>query len=74
LTKTGLKRPEEMPIKYGTSGWRANNADELTFANMSLVTCPFCNYLRENGGASGAGNRVDRADAVKYILKMARGC
>jgi phosphoglucomutase len=43
-----------MPIKFGTSGWRAIIADEFTFANVRLVTRSICNYLRASGVEDGA--------------------
>src|ERR687894_1977900 len=43
-----------MPIKFGTSGWRAIIADEFTFANVRLVTRAICNYLRTSGVREGA--------------------
>jgi phosphoglucomutase len=43
-----------MPIKFGTSGWRAIIADEFTFANVRLVTRAICSYLRESGVEDGA--------------------
>jgi phosphoglucomutase len=43
-----------MPIKFGTSGWRAIIADEFTFANVRLVTRAICSYLRANGVEDGA--------------------
>lgn len=43
-----------MPIKFGTSGWRAIIADEFTFANVRLVTRAICSYLRTSGVADGA--------------------
>ena len=43
-----------MPIKFGTSGWRAIIADKFTFANVRLVTRAICSYLRESGVRDGA--------------------
>jgi phosphoglucomutase len=43
-----------MPIKFGTSGWRAIIADEFTFANVRLVTRAICDYLRTSGVREGA--------------------
>ncbi len=43
-----------MPIKFGTSGWRAIIADEFTFANVRLVTGSICSYLRASGVGDGA--------------------
>ncbi|HEY0101496.1 MAG TPA: phosphoglucomutase/phosphomannomutase family protein [Pyrinomonadaceae bacterium] len=43
-----------MPIRFGTSGWRAIIADEFTFANVRLVTRAICSYLRTNGVEDGA--------------------
>jgi phosphoglucomutase len=43
-----------MPIKFGTSGWRAIIADEFTFAHVRLVTRAICSYLRASGVADGA--------------------
>jgi phosphoglucomutase len=43
-----------MPIKFGTSGWRAIIADEFTFANVRLVTRAICSYLRASGVEDGA--------------------
>ncbi|MCA1567343.1 MAG: phosphoglucomutase/phosphomannomutase family protein [Acidobacteria bacterium] len=43
-----------MPIKFGTSGWRAIIADEFTFANVRIVTRSICSYLRTNGVGDGA--------------------
>ena len=34
-----------MPIRFGTSGWRAIIADEFTFANVERVTAAVCGYL-----------------------------
>lgn len=42
-----------MPIRFGTSGWRAIIADDFTYKNVRLVTEAICGYLTENGG----GNR-----------------
>ena len=38
-----------MPIKFGTSGWRAIIADEFTFTNVRLVTRAICDYLHSSG-------------------------
>jgi phosphoglucomutase len=43
-----------MPIKFGTSGWRAIIADEFTFANVRIVTRSICSYLRSSGVGDGA--------------------
>jgi phosphoglucomutase len=43
-----------MPIKFGTSGWRAIIADEFTFANVRIVTRSICSYLRASGVSGGA--------------------
>jgi phosphoglucomutase len=43
-----------MPIRFGTSGWRAIIADEFTFANVRLVTRAICSYLRASGVEDGA--------------------
>ena len=43
-----------MPIKFGTSGWRAIIADEFTFANVRIVTRSICSYLRASGVSDGA--------------------
>ncbi|HEX8127660.1 MAG TPA: phosphoglucomutase/phosphomannomutase family protein [Pyrinomonadaceae bacterium] len=43
-----------MPIKFGTSGWRAIIADEFTFANVRTVTRSICSYLRASGVGDGA--------------------
>jgi phosphoglucomutase len=37
-----------MPIRFGTSGWRAVIADDFTFANVGLVTEAICCYLTTN--------------------------
>ena len=42
-----------MPIKFGTSGWRAIIADEFTFAHVRLVTRSICNYLSSTGSEDG---------------------
>jgi phosphoglucomutase len=34
-----------MPIRFGTSGWRAIIADEFTFSNVERVTAAVCSYL-----------------------------
>lgn len=34
-----------MPIRFGTSGWRAIIADDFTFANVRLVADAICSYL-----------------------------
>jgi len=34
-----------MPIRFGTSGWRATIADEFTFENVKLATNAICSYL-----------------------------
>ena len=36
-----------MPIRFGTSGWRAIIADEFVFSNVRLVTESICRYLKE---------------------------
>jgi phosphoglucomutase len=38
-----------MPIRFGTSGWRAVIADEFVFSNVRLVTESICRYLKESG-------------------------
>ncbi|MEP7212856.1 MAG: phosphoglucomutase/phosphomannomutase family protein [Acidobacteriota bacterium] len=38
-----------MPIRFGTSGWRAIIADDFTFSNVRLVTESICRYLKESG-------------------------
>jgi len=40
-----------MPIRFGTSGWRAVIADEFTFINVEIVTESICRYLtkKDNG-------------------------
>ena len=35
-----------MPLKFGTSGWRAVIAEEFTFENVLLVTQAICEHLR----------------------------
>ena len=42
-----------MPIRFGTSGWRAIIADEFTFSNVRLVTEAICSYLKGNSSAAG---------------------
>lgn len=42
-----------MPIRFGTSGWRAIIADEFTFSNVRLVTEAICSYLKENLSDAG---------------------
>lgn len=37
-----------MPIRFGTSGWRAIIAEEFTYKNVRLVTEAICRYLKEN--------------------------
>lgn len=37
-----------MPIRFGTSGWRAIIADEFTYRNVQLVTEAICSYLKNN--------------------------
>ena len=39
-----------MPIRFGTSGWRAIIADEFTYKNVELVTEAICSYLKKNYG------------------------
>ncbi len=36
-----------MPIRFGTSGWRAIIADEFTYRNVRRVTEAICSYLKE---------------------------
>lgn len=38
-----------MPIKFGTSGWRALIADEFTFANLRVVTQAAADVLTSDG-------------------------
>ena len=42
-----------MPIKFGTSGWRAVIADEFTFGNVESVIQAICRYLNEVGKGGG---------------------
>jgi len=42
-----------MPIRFGTSGWRAIIADEFVFSNVRLVTESICRYLKEAGPEDG---------------------
>lgn len=44
-----------MPIRFGTSGWRAVIAEEFTFRNVRVVTEAICRYLKESGSA---GSRI----------------
>lgn len=39
-----------MPIRFGTSGWRAIIADEFTNKNVQLVAEAICSYLKEKFG------------------------
>ncbi len=45
-----------MPIRFGTSGWRAIIADEFTFEKVRTVTEAICSYLKEN--ESGVGSTI----------------
>src|SRR5687767_14665402 len=38
-----------MPIRFGTTGWRAVIADEFTFENVELATNAICSYLKTEG-------------------------
>jgi phosphoglucomutase len=40
-----------MPIRFGTSGWRAVIADEFTFADVRLATRAICKHLQISGKA-----------------------
>src|ERR1035437_3974665 len=42
-----------MPIRFGTSGWRAIIADEFTFDNVRRVTEGICSYLTTNRSPQG---------------------
>ena len=42
-----------MPIRFGTSGWRAIIADDFTFDNVRLVTEAISSYLTNNGAGAG---------------------
>lgn len=44
----------EMPIRFGTSGWRAVIADEFTFENVETVVRAVCRYLNDSGKGGGA--------------------
>lgn len=37
-----------MPIRFGTSGWRAVIADEFTYQNVRKVTEAICSFLKES--------------------------
>lgn len=37
-----------MPIRFGTSGWRAIIAEDFTYKNVELVTESICSYLKVN--------------------------
>jgi phosphoglucomutase len=39
-----------MPIRFGTSGWRAIIAEDFTYKNVRLVTEAICGYLKESFG------------------------
>ncbi len=41
-----------MPIRFGTSGWRAVIADDFTFDNVRSVTESVCSYLKTSSGNS----------------------
>jgi len=47
-----------MPIRFGTSGWRAIIADEFTYKNVELATEAICSYLKttETPGPIVIGN------------------
>ena len=42
-----------MPIRFGTSGWRAVIADEFTFENVQRVTAAVCSYLKTESSGTG---------------------
>lgn len=42
-----------MPIRFGTSGWRAIIADDFTFDNVRLVTEAVCSYLKTKDESPG---------------------
>lgn len=42
-----------MPIRFGTSGWRAIIADEFTYENVRRVTNSICGYLNESQAGPG---------------------
>ena len=37
------------PIKFGTDGWRAVNADDFTFANVRFCAQGVADYLKQKG-------------------------
>ena len=39
-----------MPIRFGTSGWRAIIAEDFTYKNVRLATEAICGYLNESFG------------------------
>lgn len=42
-----------MPIRFGTSGWRAVVGDEFTFVGVRMVTRAICTHLDGAGAAGG---------------------
>jgi phosphoglucomutase len=53
LWQRKLKGFETMPIRFGTSGWRAVIGDEFTFRNVERATEAVCRYLNEIGEGGG---------------------
>ena len=43
----------DMPIQFGTSGWRSIIAEDFTFENVRLVTEAICSYLKTRDSEAG---------------------
>lgn len=43
--------PQDIPIQFGTDGWRGIIADDFTFENVRIVAAAIANYILENTDA-----------------------
>ena len=43
--------PQDIPIQFGTDGWRGIIVDDFTFENVRIVAAAIANYILENTDA-----------------------
>ena len=69
---------KKKPIKFGTDGWRAKIADDLTFENIRLVAQALADYILEKGTASkgiaiGYDNRFQSENFARAAAEVLSG-
>ena len=63
----------ECRIKFGTDGWRAEIADDYTFANVRRCAQGFASYLQAKGMAAGVVIGYDKRFSLRILRRPRRG-